>query len=105
MIGSFGKLACGGGDARIICNIHLQKDRLPAFLRDLICRFATGVPIPGADEDLKSLSRELTRDLVANPLIRSRNQCSLHVWRCDIALVGEAVVILAWQQVPQHWLW
>jgi hypothetical protein len=70
VISSFGKLARGGRDARIICDIDLQKGRFPAFLRDLIRRFATGVLIAGADEDMKSLSRELTRDFIANPLIR-----------------------------------
>src|ERR1044071_2304519 len=99
MIGSFGKLPPSSSDARVICNVDLQKGCLPAFPRDLSHRFATGVPVPSADEDLKSLSRELTRHLVANPFIRARNQCRLHVWRCDICLTGEGIVILAWQQV------
>ena len=104
MIGSFGKLARSSSDTRIICNVDLQKCRLPAFPRNLSRRFATGVPVPSAEENLKSLSRELTRHLIANPFIRAGNQCRIHVWRCDIALIGESVVILAWQQVPQHWL-
>jgi hypothetical protein len=73
MIGSFGKLARSSSDARIICNVDLQKGRLPGFPRDLSHRFATGVPVPSPNEDLKSLSRELTRHLVANPFICARN--------------------------------
>ena len=55
MIGSFGKLERGTGDARIIHNIDLQKGRFSASLCDLIRRFATGALIARADEDLKSL--------------------------------------------------
>ena len=105
MIGSLRKRASCNSNAWIICNIDLQKDRLSAFLRDLSHRFLTVLPITRTDEDLKSLSRELTRYLVANPFICSRNQCRLQVWRCNIALTVEAVVILAWQQLPQHWVW
>ena len=70
VISSFGKLARGSSDACILCDIDLQKGRFPAFLRDLIRRFATGVLITRADEDVKFLSRELTRDFIANSLIR-----------------------------------
>jgi hypothetical protein len=80
VIGSFRKLARGGRDARIICDIDLQKRRFPASLRDLSHRFLTGIPITRTDEDLKSLSRELTRDFIANPFIRSRDQCGVHLW-------------------------
>ena len=45
MIGSFGELARSGGDARIICDIDLQKGRFFSCLGDLIRRFATGVLI------------------------------------------------------------
>jgi hypothetical protein len=71
MIGGFGELARGIGDACIICDVDLQQVRLPAFLRDLIRRLATGITVPRTDENLKSFSRELTRYLVANPLVRS----------------------------------
>jgi hypothetical protein len=74
MIGSFGKLARSSSDTRIICNVDLQKGRLPRLssrISATALRPASRFRAP--DEDLKSLSRELTRHLVANPFICARN--------------------------------
>jgi hypothetical protein len=40
----------------------------------------TGIPITRTDEDLKSLPRELTRNFIANPFIRYRDQYGIHLW-------------------------
>src|SRR5437016_13144585 len=79
MISGFCKLAPGAGDARIISDIDFQKGRFPAVLQDLIHGLEAGFAIPRADEYMKSLSCKLTRDLVTNSLVRSRDQCCLHV--------------------------
>jgi len=41
----------------------------------------TGIPITRTDEDLKSISRKLTRHFIADPFIRSRDQYGIHL--CD----------------------
>ena len=78
MIGGFCELARRGDDARIICDIDLQKGRFPALLPNLIHSLETCFAIPRTDEHMKPLFCKLTCNLVANPLIRSRDQCRLH---------------------------
>src|SRR5436853_585438 len=63
-----------GGHARTLGDINLQKRRLPALLRDLICRFATSRTVPRTDENVKSLFRELAGDLAPDAFVRSSDQ-------------------------------
>src|SRR5215510_10582597 len=87
MIDCFRKLACGGSDAGVICDIDLQKGRFPAFLRDLIRSLATGIRVSRTDKDLKPFSYKLTGYLIANPFIRPCDQRCFHARRFDITLL------------------
>src|SRR5262245_17073926 len=111
MIDRFGKLACGGSDAGVICDIDLQKGRFPAFLRDLIRSLATGVRISRTDKDLKPCSYKQTGYLIANPSIRPCDQRCLHARRFDITLVrrdrrhshlprGPPALAVDWTAIP-----
>src|SRR5438128_2101671 len=78
MICAFRELTRGSSRTSAVRNIDLQKARLSALLRDLICCFTACIAVPRTYEHVKSFHCELTRNFVTDSLICSSDQRSLH---------------------------
>ena len=93
MILDVGEFTRSGCDAVIVGNVYFQKCRLAAFLCDLLRRFATSLCIACTYKHVKSFGRELSRDFVADALVRAGNQHCFHV------LFIERVRVLGLQKI------
>ena len=79
MIRNFRGRTRSGSNAGIIGDVDFEERCLSAVLCNRVRCYTSCTTIPRSHEDVKTLSHKLTRDLMADPFVRSCDQRCLHL--------------------------